>query len=165
MCVGRDINPTGANILQGFAWLVEGAKAGDDLFMHYSGHGGSVPDDDGDEADKMDETLVPVDYMEAGQIRDDDIFDWLVKKIPAGCHLTVIMDCCHSGSILDLPYTLKGDESTMQQVQSGQLTSTQPNPSFTGRFIKLGMELIAMKMSGADFDKIKSHALRSLVKR
>lgn len=38
-----------------------------------AGHGGSVRDKSGDEADNMDETLVPVDYKEAGQITDDEI--------------------------------------------------------------------------------------------
>lgn len=37
------------------------------------GHGGSVRDTNGDEADNMDETLVPVDYTKAGQITDDVI--------------------------------------------------------------------------------------------
>uniref|UniRef100_A0A0A9ZEF8 Metacaspase-1 n=1 Tax=Lygus hesperus TaxID=30085 RepID=A0A0A9ZEF8_LYGHE len=31
--------PTRANIIKYIAWLVKGAKAGDVLFMHYSGHG------------------------------------------------------------------------------------------------------------------------------
>ena len=43
--------------------MVEGAQAGDNLFMHYSGHGGSMRDDNGDEKDGMDETLVPLDYQ------------------------------------------------------------------------------------------------------
>lgn len=37
------------------------------------GHGGSVRDTSGDEADNMDETMVPVDYTKAGQITDDEI--------------------------------------------------------------------------------------------
>jgi hypothetical protein len=36
--------------------------AGDAVFTHYSGHGGKLRDDDGDEKDGYDETLVPVDY-------------------------------------------------------------------------------------------------------
>ena len=36
--------PTRANILNAFRWLREGAKAGDSLIFHYSGHGGSVKD-------------------------------------------------------------------------------------------------------------------------
>ncbi len=43
--------------------MVEGAQAGDNLFMHYSGHGGNMRDDNGDEKDGMDETLVPLDYQ------------------------------------------------------------------------------------------------------
>jgi hypothetical protein len=118
---------------------VHDAQSGDSLFLHYSGHGGSIPDDDGDEADGMDETMVPVDYQSAGQIRDDDIYDHLVKKVPAGCHLTVVMDCCHSGSILDLPYTVVADDATIAKVEHGHLHSTAPNHFFTGRFLKLGL--------------------------
>ncbi len=33
--------PTRANILAAFKWLRNGAKAGDSLIFHYSGHGGS----------------------------------------------------------------------------------------------------------------------------
>lgn len=91
--------------------LREGAKAGDSLILHYSGHGGSVKDLDGDEEDGMDETLIPVDYQQAGQIVDDDIHDILVRGLPKGVRLTGIIDACHSESMFDLPfiYTVNGD--------------------------------------------------------
>lgn len=38
-----------------------------------TGHGGSVRDASGDEADSLDETMVPVDYQQTGQITDDEI--------------------------------------------------------------------------------------------
>lgn len=41
--------------------------------MYVIGHGGSVRDTNGDEADNMDETIVPMDYTSAGQITDDVI--------------------------------------------------------------------------------------------
>lgn len=103
--------PTRANILSAFRWLRNGAKAGDSLILHYSGHGGSVKDTDGDEEDGMDETLIPVDYQKAGHIVDDEIHDVLCRGLPKGVRLTAIMDCCHSESMLDLPfiYTVDGD--------------------------------------------------------
>lgn len=30
----------------------------------------------------------------------------LVKPLPAGCRLTAIFDSCHSGTVMDLPYTV-----------------------------------------------------------
>jgi len=43
--------PTRKNILSAFRWLRDGVKAGDSLILHYSGHGGSIKDLDGDEED------------------------------------------------------------------------------------------------------------------
>lgn len=77
----------------------------DSLFFHYSGHGSRVRDQDGDEDDGYDETIIPVDYKSAGEIVDDELHWVLVKPLPPGCRLTAIFDCCHSGSALDLPYT------------------------------------------------------------
>lgn len=103
--------PTRSNILNAFKWLRNGAKAGDSLILHYSGHGGSVKDTDGDEEDGMDETMIPVDYQKAGQIVDDEIHDVLVRGLPKGVRLTGIIDACHSETMLDLPYvyTVDGD--------------------------------------------------------
>lgn len=69
----------------------------------------SVPIEDG-----YDETLVPLDYMSAGQIRDDLLFTHLVGAFKAGVTVTCIMDCCHSGTVLDLPFVFKGDGSSPQ---------------------------------------------------
>ncbi len=48
-----------------------------------------------------------VDYNEAGLILDDDLFEILVKPLPKDAHLVCIFDCCHSGTVLDLPYLFK----------------------------------------------------------
>lgn len=75
-----------------------------------TGHGARVRDDDWDEEqDGFDETLVPADYASAGQIRDDDLYDSLVCAMPEGVHLVSLMDCCHSGTVLDLPYTYRAN--------------------------------------------------------
>jgi hypothetical protein len=77
--------------------LIASGKKGDVLLLHYSGHGANVPDDNGDEADKRDEILCPTDLDWKDTLRDD----WLRKtfdKLRKGVSLTVIMDCCHSGT-------------------------------------------------------------------
>ncbi|KAF9583008.1 Ca(2+)-dependent cysteine protease [Lunasporangiospora selenospora] len=96
--------PTRANILSAMQWLVRDAQPNDSFFFHYSGHGGQTEDKDGDEDDGYDETIYPVDHESAGVIIDDDMHSIMVHPLPAGCRLTAIMDCCHSGSALDLPY-------------------------------------------------------------
>ncbi|KAF9053145.1 peptidase C14, caspase domain-containing protein [Panaeolus papilionaceus] len=99
----RDL-PTRANILAEMKWLVRSAKTDDSLFIHYSGHGGQVKDEDGDEVDGWDEVIYPLDFRKAGSIVDDEMHDILVKPLPPGCRLTGIFDCCHSGTALDLPF-------------------------------------------------------------
>jgi hypothetical protein len=56
---------------------------------------------------EYDETLYPVDHDRAGQIRDFSLFNHFVKPMAAGVMVTCVMDCCHSGSVLDLPYTFQ----------------------------------------------------------
>jgi hypothetical protein len=99
--------PTKANILAALRWLTHGASAGDELFFHYSGHGGQVKDTSGDEESGKDDTLIPCDFQHAGQIIDDELHAHIVGPLPAGVRLWVILDCCHSGTALDLPYKVQ----------------------------------------------------------
>lgn len=116
-------------------WLVSGAKSGDSLFLHYSGHGGHQQDTDGDEADGQDETLIPVDYETAGQIVDDELHPILVQNLPPGVRLTAIMDCCHSGSVLDLPYTYAPDGQL-------EIVETDNRKQIIESALKAGMSLV-----------------------
>jgi hypothetical protein len=40
-------------------------------------------------------------------ILDDDLFEIIVKPLKKNVHVFCLYDCCHSGSVLDLPYTFK----------------------------------------------------------
>lgn len=108
--------PTVRNIRKWIKWLVRGAKSGDSLFFHYSGHGSWVRDKDGDEVDGRDECICPCDYERKGFIIDDELFDTLIKPLPAGCKLFSIMDCCHSGTMFDLKYTFAPEETGAKQL-------------------------------------------------
>ena len=101
--------PTKSAIISAYKRLVKQSKEGDVVFCHYSGHGGRLPDDNGDENDGYDETLIPLDFQKCGQIRDDDLLKILIHPMPANVTMTCLMDCCHSGTVLDLPYRFVGD--------------------------------------------------------
>lgn len=127
--------PTRQNILEGMKWLVSGAQSGDHLFFHYSGHGTSVKDVDGDEGkDGKDEAICPVDYANAGLILDDDMHRILVESLPEGCSLVVVFDCCHSGTILDLPFVYQpgadGKISLMSYLQKARAIADQSRTLF-----------------------------------
>lgn len=110
--------PTRENMLNAMKWLVRSAKLHDSLFLHYSGHGGQVKDQDGDEAGGFDEVIFPLDYKKEGVILDDDLHDIMVSPLPAGCRLTALFDSCHSGTVLDLPYILTCDGLRQNNIAS-----------------------------------------------
>lgn len=92
-----DLQATTKAMQSAIRTLIRGGQKGDVLLLHYSGHGANVPDDDGDEADQRDEILCPTDLDWKKPLLDD----WLRKTfddLRSGVSLTVIMDCCHSGS-------------------------------------------------------------------
>lgn len=92
-----DYDATKKAIETGIKQLVAGHRSGDVLLLHYSGHGANVPDRDGDEADSRDEILCPTDLDWKSPLTDDwlrRMFDLLKPDV----NLTVIMDCCHSGT-------------------------------------------------------------------
>jgi len=110
---GRHTSPTRRNIMDAFTRITQYSEPNDVVFIHYSGHGGRVEDTSGDEDDGYDETLIPVDFKSAGQIVDDEVFAKLVKPMKKDVRVTVLMDCCHSGTALDLPYEMNATDTKM----------------------------------------------------
>ena len=99
-----DASATTANILDRLNWLVEGAAPGDVLYFHYSGHGSQCVNTDyasDAEPDGKDEVIVPVDMNWRDKMITDDQLKAIFNRVPPGVNLTVVMDCCHSGSIMD----------------------------------------------------------------
>ncbi len=75
-------------------------KSGDTFLLTYSGHGGQVPDTNGDEGrfgdthDGMDETWCRFDR----QFIDDELAA-LYARFKAGVRILALSDSCHSGSV------------------------------------------------------------------
>lgn len=96
-------SPTREHILTGITELVRGAKSGDSIYIHYSGHGTWLRDLSGDEPDGRDEVICPVDEF----ITDDEL-NAIVRTLAPGARLRAVFDCCFSGSVLDLLYRYDG---------------------------------------------------------
>ena len=98
---------TKENMLNELQRLVEFATVNpkSELWLSYSGHGSHYFS--ASESDYQDEILCPADYSTAGYISDNWLRKEFVNKLPYDCKLFVIMDCCHSGSNMDLPYYLE----------------------------------------------------------
>lgn len=45
-------------------WLPSVSRAGDTVVIYFSGHGSQIPDDNGDEADGLDEVIIPCDTID-----------------------------------------------------------------------------------------------------
>lgn len=98
-----DSEATRHNILRtAREWLVDGTAVGDEVLLFFSGHGFQQWDEDRDEVDGKDETLVPVDaYLDGdrqvqGMITDDEIGALLDDL--EGRQVRVVIDACHSGT-------------------------------------------------------------------
>ncbi|KAB2596443.1 metacaspase-1-like [Pyrus ussuriensis x Pyrus communis] len=104
-------HPTKQNMRMAMYWLMQGCQAGDSLVFHYSGHGSQQRNYTGDEVDGFDETLCPLDFETQGMIVDDEINATIVRPLPAGARLHAIVDACHSGTVLDLPYLCRMDRN------------------------------------------------------
>ena len=97
-------SPTKGNIINAFKNIYNNVDEGDKIFIFYSGHGSNVPSTEKDEYDKNYDQAMNV--LHNSIIVDNEINDLIVDKKPKGVITYVIMDCCHSGDILDLNYKL-----------------------------------------------------------
>ncbi|MDM8537228.1 caspase family protein [Desulfobacterales bacterium HSG17] len=82
-------------------WLIKSVEENDRVLFYFSGHGSQMWDQSGDEADNVDEVLLPYD-MEVKKhsldnVLSDDVLSRLLAKIPAQ-DVMVLIDACHSGS-------------------------------------------------------------------
>jgi len=103
---------TRVNILHQLQCLVRNAKPGDVLFFSFAGYGLQVDDMDGYPDEGFLEAILPTDFIDGRNgdytvIVTDDIHDVLMG-VPQNCAVTVVMDCDHATSLIDVSGTLDG---------------------------------------------------------
>jgi hypothetical protein len=98
-------------IIDNLKLLAEKSQKDDIVFIYYAGHGSQIANSLSSESDKKDETIVPADAWKEGvkDIRDKELAILFNNLLDKGVKLTVLLDCCHSGSIQRGPslYTAK----------------------------------------------------------
>lgn len=115
------------------------------LTVYYTGHGAQVKDTSGDEEDGYDEVVV----FDDGVVVDDKLADYLKKYHNNNAHTVLLSDCCHSGTIWDIPEDLYRAQSEFppnvlsvsasKDNQTAKQTSIQKNSQgiFTFNFFTL----------------------------
>ena len=104
------------------------ARVGQDdiVVLYYSGHGSQMPDLHQDEASGKDNTIVPYDSARRNKpnrdILDDEIHLWLAQLTQKTRYVTLIFDCCHSGSMArdafgDRERWIPADDRPAEQLQ------------------------------------------------
>ena len=93
--------PTYDIIVAAFGRVTQLAQSGDQVYIHYSGHGGrttTIYPELQKEAG-IDEALVPTDIgnSEARYLRDVELAHLLQKMVDKGLLVTIVLDSCHSG--------------------------------------------------------------------
>lgn len=93
--------PTLANLRCEIPALGDRAEAGDQVLIHFSGHGARLPSaSPGPKAEPgWDECLVPCDAARSGYLRDWEVHRFLHELAARGLHVIVVLDCCHSGGV------------------------------------------------------------------
>lgn len=116
---------TKSNIVDAFYYLQQSVEKGDIVFVHFSGHGQQIVDNNGDEIDRLDEAIVPYDspkkysagYYEGERlIRDDELQDMTValrRKLGNKGQLILVLDACHSGTGTRGKVTVRGTNVVM----------------------------------------------------
>jgi len=90
-----DEQATCTNVVTAISDAAARLSSGDTLLITYSGHGGEVPNNTGEEEDGQDQTWVLFDKM----LIDDQLYS-LWEQFKSGVRIFVLSDSCHSGTVL-----------------------------------------------------------------
>lgn len=88
-------------------------NSGAELFFHFSGHG--TQQSSYLEKDRKSEYLCPVDYAINGLISDRWMKMFFVNRLPADCKLFCLVDCCHSGTNMNLCYNYDFERGSLER--------------------------------------------------
>jgi len=118
----RHHEPTKGHILDALVRMCQISETGDSIFVHFSGHGGTLMNQaEYDESGITHQLLAPGDYRDNGVLIDDELYASFVTQVPEGVHAVAVIDTCHpppsqtgKTSALDLPYVCEAGEDEVR---------------------------------------------------
>lgn len=128
---------TTRGIMDGLRWLVAGAVPGDVLVFHYSGHGSQIRSTI--EPDGLDEIICPIDLNWRDKVITDNELKQVFNGVPNGVNVSIILDCCHSGSGLDQDNTMEAARVQLHQeepLKDGEGSRFLPMPAEVEAYIR-----------------------------
>ncbi|HEY9661822.1 MAG TPA: caspase family protein, partial [Allocoleopsis sp.] len=120
----QEQNPTYENIVNAFKDVTKTAEPGEQVYIHYSGHGGRAttvyPNLKQGSGEQNDEAIVSMDIgdTEVGRyLRDVEMTTLLKRMTDKGLIVTVVLDSCHSGGATrgDAEIRSSGQTDTLQR--------------------------------------------------
>ncbi|MFM7427752.1 MAG: caspase family protein [Elainella sp.] len=122
--------PTYENIVNAFKNITATAQPGEQVYIHYSGHGGRATSIYSFKQEPNDEAIVPMDIgdTEAGRyLRDVEITTLLKRMTDKGLIVTMVLDSCHSGGATrgDVEIRSAGQTDTAQRTAASLVASPE----------------------------------------
>lgn len=111
----NDIAATKYNIMSELHKLVEFSQQTEncEIWLSFSGHGGGIYDFY--EEDNQKEFICPSDYLTSGIIEDSWMKEHFIDKLSKTTKCFVLMDCCNSGSNMNLPFVYENNDEAIEQ--------------------------------------------------
>ena len=133
------------DFINSFEKLRSGVKPGDIVYIHFSTHGQQLEDLDGDETDRLDETIAlydskakrTEDYQGQNHLTDDEfgvMIEQLRHDLGNKGDILVMIDACHSGSMsrdADTAILRGGYSPIMLSANESNKRTRGENPSAT----------------------------------
>jgi hypothetical protein len=134
-------------VLEGVNAAAKKLGKGDILLLTYSGHGGQVPDKNGDEPDDLkDETWCLYD----GQLLDDELYR-LWSSFAAGVRILVLSDSCHSGTAVKAAFASLSSETSRAVLHASGIEGP-----VRFRFMPDDMALRTYRQNAAFYDRLQT---------
>jgi len=115
-------SPTYFNILDCLSSIVEESNNLEEFWLHYSGHGSRIQTNNSNSG--FSEIIIPVDFKESACITDIELLNQ-IKKLK--CKSILLFDCCHSGTVCDLPWVFEYSNENLNKTEMNNLIIDNSN--------------------------------------